>query len=227
MELIRASGNMRLNVEGIQTHAANTAPDAENTVKLVVDESGAQTTYEFFVNGTSVDSGTMTFESNERHLWFHTSGNATATMDDLSVSVIEPYIHPFDDWLSQYDVGTATNRTDNPDGDSLDNFGEWAFGGDPANSADIGFIPEGLLAEVDGVNYLVYIYAKRTDADELGLSYELVLKDDLTTGSWTNDGSYIEIPGEVITTGFAAVTNAVPTTQDIRFVTVQVEDVGE
>jgi len=89
IELLRAGGNMRLKVEGIQTHAANTGPDAESTVKLVVDESGALTTYEFFVNGASVDSGTMTYESNERHLWFHTSGNATATLDDLSVSVIE------------------------------------------------------------------------------------------------------------------------------------------
>lgn len=123
MELIRASGNMRLNVEGTRTYAANTAPDAENAIKLVVDESGALTTYEFFVNGASVDSGTMTYESNKRHLWFHTSGNATATMDDLIVTVIEPYIHPFDEWMSQYDAGASTNRTDIPDGDSLDNFG--------------------------------------------------------------------------------------------------------
>lgn len=83
------------------------------------------------------------------------------------------------------------------------------------------------MAEENGTNYLVYVYAKRTDAVELGLHYELVLNDDLTSGSWTNDSSYFEFPGTVISNGFAAVTNAVPTVQDVRFVTVQVEDVGE
>jgi len=83
------------------------------------------------------------------------------------------------------------------------------------------------MVEESGTNYLVYIYAERADAAELGLSYELVLKDELTAGSWTNDESYLEIPGEEISNGFVAVTNVVPTTQDNRFVTVQVEEVGE
>ena len=59
------------------------------------------------------------------------------------------------------------------------------------------------------------------------MNYELVLKNELTAGYWTNDGSYVEIPGAVITNGFSAVTNLVPTTQNVRFVTVQVEEVGE
>ncbi len=224
VQQIRGGGNIALDVNLTTVYAQNNPKPS--TVRLVVDETKAVDTYEFFVNGVSVTNGAVGFGNTDtRHLLIWFTVGATAEIDDISLVLLEEVAPGFESWVAQYSVGSQTNRTDNPDGDRLNNLYEWALGGNPADDADQGFGCGVGLASLQGTNYLAYVYAKRDDAAELGLSYEAVLNSDLVSGSWTNDGSCLEIEGAAIGTGFHAVTNLIPTdVKERQFIGLHVAD---
>ena len=117
----------------------------------------------------------------------------------------------FEAWMAQFPTaGSATNQTDNPDNDSLNNLYEWALGGNPTNGADIGHVPVFGILKDGGSTWLEYTYAKRNDAVSLGLTYHLELTTDLVSGPWV-DGNYDVVDTGVLDGEFDAVTNRVST----------------
>jgi hypothetical protein len=124
----------------------------------------------------------------------------------------------FEGWIAGYSVGTATNATDNPDGDALDNLAEFALGGDPSSSDSDAYLP---VSHMNG-GYLEYIHNQRSDADTMGLTYSLDSVTDLA-GSWSN--ATYEITGTNVTGGtYDTVTNRVPTaTQPVQFIKLVIE----
>lgn len=112
----------------------------------------------------------------------------------------------FDGWIGGYALGTSTRATDNPDGDRFDNLTEFALGGDPSDALDAGRVP----MFGNGPDYFEYVYARRRNADSLGLNYRLEWTDDLVGTPWTN--AYIEVTGTNITgDAFDYVTNRIST----------------
>lgn len=93
----------------------------------------------------------------------------------------------FSDWATIYGLSGGNEALDaNPDGDSFDNLAEYGLGGNPTNANDVGLTAIG--TELDsGTNWFTYVYNRRTDYVDRSLSYDVVNKDDLVIGPWTND----------------------------------------
>lgn len=126
---------------------------------------------------------------------------------------------PYESWLSDFDVGTSTNMTDDPDTDGLSNLYEFGLGGDPSDVNDIGLVPTYETAS----GFFEYVHAQRSDAETLGLNYSMNWSDDLTGTPWTN-GNY-EVTGTNVTGGtFDYVTNRISTgTLPIQFLKLIIE----
>jgi hypothetical protein len=121
----------------------------------------------------------------------------------------EPISH-YEGWAYTYgDIGT---ETDDPDGDDLNNFGEYAFGGNPTNGNNVGYLPSaGAVLESGTTNYIEYIYTKRI-TDGSSVNYTIEQRDDLILGDWTNSTDYIEVGTGIVTSNqFLSVTNWIPT----------------
>ena len=131
----------------------------------------------------------------------------------------------YEAWIGNYpSAGALTNRTDNPDGDALNNLYEWGLGGDPTNGTDIGHVPTYGIGNNGGTNVLEYVYPKRNNADILGLTYHLEQNTDLITGTWTNDNYLVGGTG-TLDGEFNSVTNTVPTTtEDVQFLKLIIQD---
>ena len=135
---------------------------------------------------------------------------------DSNRTTIEAVVAGYDFWSTGWivDIGAKTNDYD---GDLLDNLYEYAVGGDPTNALDMGYVPTfGLDA-----GSMAYVHAQRTD--DATLAYYLETIDDLVDGIWTNGGYSVT---DTNTTGgtFDFVTNTIPTTADQVFVRLTVED---
>jgi len=116
----------------------------------------------------------------------------------------------YDEWTDRHPtLGTSTNRMDNPDGDALANLAEYAMGGDPANAADVGYVPDFQTLEIGGTNWFEYVYARRNDAASRGLAYSLELSTNLVSNAWT-PGLAEEVGTGVLDAEFDSVTNRVP-----------------
>jgi hypothetical protein len=126
-------------------------------------------------------------------------------------------------WLTDYPGMGSTNLTDNPDGDAGNNLYEYAFGGDPTNGLDVGHAQSFYGVEDGGSNYVEYVYAKRLDAAERGLTYTLELNTNLVSGIWANTG-YTVTGSNTVDSAFQTITNRVPTAnEDSQFIRLQIE----
>jgi hypothetical protein len=91
---------------------------------------------------------------------------------------LAPPPSPYEQWTIDSGLTNGIDAaTDNPDGDALDNFGEYVFGGSPTNGADIGTEP---VFDANGD----YIYVLRND-DSLVAS--ILTRLDLVIGDWTTN----------------------------------------
>jgi hypothetical protein len=147
------------------------------------------------------------------------SGNSVNLWNNYAEIVSHTSAVPtgYDAWILDYPgVGTATNLTDNPDGDTLNNLAEWAMGGNPDDAGDIGHVPTAGIIEYLGDDWIEYVYAKRTDADTLGLTYRAEHGTNLVDGAWMPIAPYDTVTGPPGSAGpgFDSVTNWVVTTAE-------------
>lgn len=103
-------------------------------------------------------------------------------------------------WKDNYSLAQGADGND--DGDQLNNFAEFALGGDPTNSNDIGYVPS-LGSEGGGVEY---VHVQRRDAT---LGYSLELSDNLVSNVWTT-GGYTIVSTNWLDPDFDVVTNQIP-----------------
>jgi len=99
------------------------------------------------------------------------------------------------EWAAQY--GNIGSKTDDVEPDGLNNFEEYAFGGNPTNS-DAALVSPSFEIGTD----VVHVYNRRTSAAGTELTYELTVDADanLTTADWT----LASLAGAVETNGVAA-----------------------
>jgi hypothetical protein len=75
--------------------------------------------------------------------------------------------------------GAQTGPAANPDGDRLDNFGEWAFGSDPFRSDDVVSATTLVLVEPSTTTFR-FAHRRRTAPAAYGLSYSYRISGDLS-----------------------------------------------
>ena len=95
----------------------------------------------------------------------------------------------YESWTQAYDLsGDDAAMTNNPDGDLANNLAEYALGGNPTNSNDIGNLPYSEVVADGGTNWFKFIYYVRNDAAIRELSYIPQVASDLVVGNWTTNG---------------------------------------
>ena len=107
-----------------------------------------------------------------------------------------------------------------PDLDTYNNLYEYAFGGDPTNPAEYGFVESGTVND-GGIDYFEYVHARRTGFNT-GLAYDLQLKDDLVTGSWISIGDTAVVGAEQVSDDYEAVTNRIEAVDSKKFLNLEV-----
>ncbi|VGO21877.1 hypothetical protein [Pontiella sulfatireligans] len=113
----------------------------------------------------------------------------------------------YEEWAADYPT-LVGGEQDDDDGDGLLNIEEFGLGGDPTNSADIGYVPTLGTALASGTNWFEYIHVQRTSANN-DLTYYLEQDDNLVVApGWTNSGDYIVVG-----------TNSMPSDADFEAVT--------
>jgi dienelactone hydrolase len=120
------------------------------------------------------------------------------------------------------DAGDGADSAD-PDSDALSNFGEYAFGGNPTNSADTGYQTVGESVQEGGTNFFEYVYARRTTSGN-SLTYTVESTSDLVSNDWeTADSIELPVTG-ILDPDFEAVTNRIDTTgKTNEFIRLKVE----
>jgi hypothetical protein len=99
----------------------------------------------------------------------------------------------YDEWAQGYPT-LIGGQQDDDDNDGLTNLEEFGLGGNPTNSADIGYEP----VLTTGTDYIDYTHVRRTTANN-GLTYWLEQDDDLVAApGWTNSGDYVIIATNAI-----------------------------
>ena len=133
-----------------------------------------------------------------------------------------PYPQTFEEWAATYGLAPGT-ESDDPDGDGYDNLWEYAQGGNPTNSADVGTLPD---IYVDGSD-ITYIYHRKKDYFTHGLTYTVLVTDDLVNGTWeTLSAAGYTQTGVEIGTDLRAITNTIPvsSTNTQQFISVEVSN---
>ncbi|MEI7532724.1 MAG: hypothetical protein WCK57_00010 [Verrucomicrobiae bacterium] len=125
----------------------------------------------------------------------------------INVNAAAPSNSAYSIWANQYQLVQGPNGND--DGDSLSNLGEFALGGNPTNSSDLGYPITYGLKIAGGTNWFEYAYPKRSDPNS-GLLYYLELATNLASPVWTNSGYTVTGSGP-LTNGFLSVTNRLET----------------
>lgn len=146
---------------------------------------------------TAIPANDLTFYIN--------SGASSLTPTDIYVA-----------WAAQ--KGANADMTVDTDSDGMDDLLEYALGGIPT-------IPDAdtIQPASDTVgDWLYYVYNRREDAADRGLTYEVFSSLDLVYGPITNATEYVNASSPV--DGFESVTNRIPTaTEGKQFIQLKVE----
>lgn len=126
----------------------------------------------------------------------------------------------FEGWIGEYSVGSQTNLLDDFDGDGMNNLTEYALGGNP-ETADAGSVLPLAVVDLDN-DLFIYVYDRRTDAADRGLTYTVKTDIDLSANAWTTNG-VTETGVGASDAGFESVTNTVSADLDAKFLRLQVE----
>ena len=143
-------------------------------------------------------------------------------LDDIELCMT--WYAAYQDWTIDYALsGEDAALLANPDGDGLDNLGEYALGGYP----DLAGLPAGILPELyvgssGGGDVMIMLYRRRLDAAARGLYYYLDLTENLDGGPWSTNG-YTETGTQVLDAEFECVTNEIPIGVSNGFIRLNIE----
>jgi len=152
---------------------------------------------------TGVDEVRFTFPTQQF------SGVGYKELDVFGYAVITPSVYAL--WATGFLPAVIGSETNDYDGDSKNNFYEFAFNGNPTNP----LVTEEAPVFMHTGDALLLIYAQRTDTTNL--IYNLEARTNLTSGDWTNF-AYIVQGTNNTGAAFSSVTNSIPTSDHQMFI---------
>lgn len=125
-------------------------------------------------------------------------------------------------WIRQHeDLESMAELADDPDGDRLDNLGEYLFGGNPVIKDAAEIMPSFIH---DASNDLFnYTYRRRIGAQALGFDYTVQATDTLSPAAWSSDG-ITQTKRIIKSNEIEAVTVSMPASPPSQFVRVAVTE---
>ena len=184
--IVNSSTNDASNVTLRLTFATGAVPDSVSASGWVVVDAGNG---QFHLRRASL-AGKASSE-------VIVSYNAVPVVTEISVQAVHDsdgsselttsYNLPVEETYAGYVAGLIDQApADDPDGDRFPNLLEYAFGGDPTQSATVtdDGIPLNLQFQQDVSEY-TFSFPRRTDAVARGLGYEVQFSDDLTANSFS------------------------------------------
>jgi len=172
-------------------------------------ESAADGTLDDMAENRVMRGGSWYYDDYYARSTTRTPRDPSAPSSAIEFRPVQLGLTPLEAWAADYGLsGTNATATADPDGDALDNLGEYGLGGDPTNPADQGIPPTYAMDEAGGSNWVTYVYPKRSNLNS-GLTYYLEISTNLVSGTWINDG-YSVVGTGTIDPEFNAVTNQIP-----------------
>ena len=121
-------------------------------------------------------------------------------------------------WTASYGLsGTNASYSADPDADEINNLLEYGLGGVPTNETVPSILP--IFGNDDG---LKYVYRRRTDAADRGISYRLETTTNLVSNLWNTNGFFVAGTAG-LDAGFEAVTNQINADKEQLFLRLLIE----
>ncbi|WP_372845736.1 beta strand repeat-containing protein [Pontiella sp.] len=148
------------------------------------------------------------------------TGTLSISDNTVYLTVIGSDVSVYGEWAEEFGLAKYTEAAD-VDGDGYSNFQEFAFGGNPTNSAMTGMVPAAGTLDDGDTYWFTMVYGMRTN-DNPGVTYDVQTVNNLVIGTWTTDG--ISNLGYGVTVdGITPVTNAIPLDSSMDFLGVFLE----
>ena len=154
------------------------------------------------------------------------SGNTDDVyIDNVVISGFEPNVATYEVWVAGYGLtGPDAAGAADLEPDGLDNFREYAYGGNPVSADLAALLPAFSMVSDLGTNRVEYVYRRRNDHVLRGLVYTVETTTSLDTNILWNTSGVIEIGSAALDAEFDAVTNWIPTdVEDQQFIRLQIE----
>ena len=159
-----------------------------------------------------------------RDVSLNSTGGSIVTPSEFHQVTLTGLQNTFANFISQYDVGELTAGTDDPDLDEVDNFTEYALGGDPTVNDAASLKAVGELAIQGEDDVFAFTYNRRIGATALGLTYAVKGKTDLNATTWSTTGITDEVEVTTLNDEFEAVTATTPMDTDKKFLHLEITD---
>jgi len=185
------NGNVKLWVDGAMIASAPVGKNKGNLAASFACNSfaaGATVTVSVYFDGVRLDMNTAsasmdrTFtwdEANANHIALSARASELVQMDNLAIRKL-PLAYTL---ASRYAIAAGLDATSadlsaNPDGDRLDNFGEWAFGTNPTR-ADEEVAATSLVLTQPASGIFRFAFRRLTGFTTAGISYKYLVSTDL------------------------------------------------
>ncbi|MCF7864264.1 MAG: hypothetical protein K9L89_05700, partial [Kiritimatiellales bacterium] len=142
--------------------------------------------------------------------------------DNIAITIAAS--SPYDAWAAGYGLaGSNAWSSADLEPDGMDNFLEYALGGNPTNADASTVLPTfGIVPDL-GTNWFEYVYHRRSDHIARGLDYTVEAKTNLLSGAWNTNG-VIHVGSGLIDAGFDSVTNRISTEgKSERFIRLKIQ----
>jgi len=219
------NSSMVSNTVAGQIYTFTISCDQAGTFEYMITEKGSSTV----LNQITFSSSTVVFDGGYGglYLWHgEAAGNSPeAVFDDFRLQVLPAMdTQSYSAWIDSYPtLGSSTSYSDDPDSDNMDNLLEYALGGNPVESDASSILPVGSLVDDGGTNWLEYVYLRRLDAAERGLTYQVQKNGDLLEDGFWNTNDIAETSA-AMNAEFESVTNRISTdVADVQFMKLKVE----
>ena len=198
----------------ITYEALKTSSNGLWSVDMTISNMATMASYT--VTNVAVENATA-YDASELYLGFYGAGsfagNEGFEMDNLYAAVVSPPAPPpatgYDAFIEQY--GLSGIKTDDKDGDGLEDWGEYVFGGNPDDGGigDVGVRP---VFDAETGDYIFSLIG-----DSSVVAYVLET-DNLVIGSWvTNSTVNVSVDDEVL----SEYTENLGTTEAIKFIKIE------
>ncbi len=142
------------------------------------------------------------------HEYYMEAVDFSGNHSPASETVAEPSDYTL--WIADYLLSDSNAlETADLEPDGINNYLEYALGGNPTQSDSSVIMPTFAITSEVGADWMEYVYRRRNDYTARGISYMVETSTNLLANAWSTDG-VVESGSEAFDDSFDLVTNRVP-----------------